>query len=368
MGQVAIFICAERKIGLIIRHSLLSILPAMVVLVSYFWYFEMATGHASVYLLNLIKESTSKSVEGFQWKSFLNHFFLEFPGQLIKFTFPFIFIVFLWIYNKRIAAFAAVRKNRLLWFSLVYLLLNIWPYWLSSYSKSRYLIPFIPVFAILLGAAMAKMKSPKNNAPNLKGKRWPSILLAHLILPLGALVFIPELPVYQNYLFAFFALVFYLAILIWLLRFKDNSHIILGNIYTYAFVLISIKALLIFGILSEPLQRERKTRAIASLIYETCKDQSVYLTGSLEEQELFVQIGPYKWQEFKYKPPQIAYQVPLYYYEKTGKLIQYQREITHSGCYLRKVGLADKNIDPGEPKNSFVDPWTNSEIEILLKE
>ena len=368
MGQVALFICAEKKVGLFIRHSLRSILPAIVLLVGYFGYFEWVTGHASVYLLNLIKESTSKSVEGFQWISFLHHIFLEFPGQLIKFTFPFIFIFLLWMYNKRTTAFTAVRKNKLLWFSLIYMLLNIWPYWLSSYSKSRYLIPFIPVFALLLGAVLSKMKFDKFNSPNRKGNRWPSILLPHLILPVGALVFIPDLPVYQNYLFAFSALVFYLAILIWVIRFQGDSDTVRGNIYTYAIVLISIKALLIYGILSEPLQRERKTRAIASFIYEYCKDHPVYITGSLEKQELLVQLGPYQWQEFKYKPPLMAYQVPLYYYEKTGKLMQYQREITQSGCFLRKVGIADKYFNPGEQGNSFVDPWTNSKIELLLKE
>ena len=365
MGQLTVWLCGERKLQSLLWHPLLSVLSLIVVLISYFGYYEYVTGRSSVYLLNLIKESTSKSVEGFEWYSFLKHFFIDFPVQVIKFSFPFIFIALaLFLKKGNRVKLSIIRKNRLVWFSLIYLMLNIWPYWLSSYSKSRYIIPFIPVVAILLGSAVARL-SRSNTGALFRAQKSIPVLIPQLLLIVAALVLIPDLPIYKNYLFVFYALVIYAAVMLWLLKFKTTPLIANRTMYTYAMVLVGIKFLLVYGILSEPLKQENRTKAISNYIYENCKGYPVYTTGSLEEHNLSFELGQFRWEEKKFKPPLMAYQIPLNYYEKTGRSMQYQAKIEQSGCYLRKVGGAATYLEPGVEKNSFVDPWTYSKIEII---
>jgi hypothetical protein len=221
--------------------------------------------------------------------------------------------------------------------------------------------------AILLGLAIVKMEKSEIHAVFMPATKMMSFILPQFILPLAAFVFIPSLPVYQNFTFVLLVIFVYSFSLVSILMFNKHFSLMNRNLFSLTLVLIGIKFILVHGFMSEPLQRERRTRAISNYIVQICKNHPVYTTGAPEQIDLSLQIGPFQWKESKYKPPLIAYQIPLYYYENTGQLIQYREKILAKGCYLKKNVTVKSYVEPGIKKNSFVDPWTYTETEIILK-
>lgn len=89
------------------------------------------------------------------------------------------------------AARARIRAQPLLRFCVVFLAVNLVPYWLSPGTRPRYLFPFLPFAAVLLAAGMeaALGEAGAGSAPGLAPRSYASALRRTLmvVLALGAL-------------------------------------------------------------------------------------------------------------------------------------------------------------------------------------
>ncbi len=124
---------------------LLGIVVFAAVVFPYFWYYyqqEDAVG----FLINLINEASQKSATESSMGSILLHL-LEFPLNLLKLTMPWVLLGY-YLFRKDVLA--QLRSNALVLFSAIFILANIWLYWISPGNRNPYLYPFFPFLFIVL--------------------------------------------------------------------------------------------------------------------------------------------------------------------------------------------------------------------------
>ncbi|NNE29327.1 MAG: hypothetical protein HKN16_06810 [Saprospiraceae bacterium] len=116
------------------------------ILFLYFFSYSNDGGDGMTYFLNLFQEASKKSILEAKGWEFFTHF-LSFPfAQLIEFL-PWSLLLLFAVRNKKRAPF---RQNKLVWFSVLFIAINILPYWLSPGTKTRYHYMFIPYGMIVL--------------------------------------------------------------------------------------------------------------------------------------------------------------------------------------------------------------------------
>ena len=93
-------------------------------------------GDASAFMVNLWSESSSKSANEGSVGSILKALY-SFPLQLIQITLPWSIFLIWWKELRK-------SKSTLITFSLVFLVSNIWLYWISPELRNRYLYTFFP--------------------------------------------------------------------------------------------------------------------------------------------------------------------------------------------------------------------------------
>lgn len=147
------------------------------------------------FLLNLWSESSDRAAWSNAAWQFISHLFL-FPFDLLKEWIPALFVL---PFLLRKDLWQQIRQHDLLFFSLLMLLLNLLPYWLSPGTRMRYIYMLLP-FGIILLAALWQ----KNEETAVSWQRKTSDILCGLpvfLLPLGvlALPFIPDFN-FLNYL------------------------------------------------------------------------------------------------------------------------------------------------------------------------
>lgn len=126
----------------------LGLLPVVL----YFGWYEEVHGEAALYLINLLEEATQKSAGERSLLDIFTHLF-TFPLQYFGDHLPWVLLIFVLPFNK---LKAVIRDNALLRFSLLFILSNIWIYWLSPGTRQRYLYMFLPFLTWLLAAFYAQ--------------------------------------------------------------------------------------------------------------------------------------------------------------------------------------------------------------------
>ncbi|MCG8328943.1 MAG: glycosyltransferase family 39 protein [Chitinophagales bacterium] len=129
-------------------QHLLGALLGLIPLVAYFGAYEMRYGEGWLYLFNLLEEATQKSAGENKLLDSLLHIF-EFPLQFFADHLPWTLALFLLPFRKMKAL---VKENALLRFSLLFIIANIWVYWISPGTRQRYLYMFLPFVMVLLAA------------------------------------------------------------------------------------------------------------------------------------------------------------------------------------------------------------------------
>jgi len=126
---------------------------------SYFYAYAQRSD-VVVFLINLVKESSQKSVaEASAWK-ILPHL-VTFWLQVFKIVLPWGFLMFFLFKKER---WAQIKANPLLMFSVLFVGSNILVYWISPQTRDRYLYQFMPFLLLLLawGYEQGKDNMPRS--------------------------------------------------------------------------------------------------------------------------------------------------------------------------------------------------------------
>lgn len=164
-------------------------------LISGYYYAYAKYADPLPFLENLWSESSDRAVWSNAAWSFVSHLLL-FPLDLLKEWIPALFVL-PFLFRKDIGR--QIRQHDLLFFSLLMLLANLLPYWLSPGTRMRYIYMLLPFGIILLTVLWQK-----NQATAIAWQKKTSNILCGIpvfLLPLGvlALPFIPDLA-FLNYL------------------------------------------------------------------------------------------------------------------------------------------------------------------------
>jgi 4-amino-4-deoxy-L-arabinose transferase-like glycosyltransferase len=127
-----------------ILGAIIGVLP----IILFFSLYEQAHGKASLYLFNLLEEATQKSAGERSIQDILVHL-VSFPFTMLVDYLPWGLILLLLPFAKMKQV---VRQNEFLQFSLLFIVANIWIYWISPGTRQRYLYMFLPFIMVLLAA------------------------------------------------------------------------------------------------------------------------------------------------------------------------------------------------------------------------
>ena len=129
---------------------LLSVLGFIAIILLYYWRFSFS-GNLTLLLLNNFIESTSK-VSELSFTSIFNQV-TECPFALLKISLPWTIVLFAY-FKRDVRNF--LKSHSILFFSVIYILSNIWVYWLFIDVRDRYLYSFIPFMCILIVGVIVK--------------------------------------------------------------------------------------------------------------------------------------------------------------------------------------------------------------------
>jgi 4-amino-4-deoxy-L-arabinose transferase-like glycosyltransferase len=271
---------------------------------TYFYSYQQ-TAPLDVYLVNLLDDSLQKSALEDRPTRILKQLFL-FPFDFLKITLPTCLLLFFLFYKK---VNQHVAQTPLLRFSAIFLVANIWIYWISPNTHNRYLYPFFPFVGLLVAGIFSYLSEHKSTAVSL----WKR------------------------------ASIFRFRTALWL-------------------VLLLGVARLVYNFGVQPMQATYfEHRALAKDLLQKTNGERIYLTGDIFIQEANPEFGPILLQLRKIElPPPLSYKIPYYLYLQSGMVLQYQPTVQKGNHYLVfKDEYMDKN---GVVLHSFFEDWTNREM------
>ena len=128
------------------KHHFFSFLSFLSILGLYYWTYSRA-GNLTHLLLNNLVESTSKITDS-SLSALINQV-IETPLALLKISLPWT-LALLTLYSKKVRI--SMKSDPIIMFSVLYILSNIWVYWMFVDVRDRYLYPFIPFLCVLVSA------------------------------------------------------------------------------------------------------------------------------------------------------------------------------------------------------------------------
>ena len=301
---------------------------------------------ALAFMLNLWSESSSKSANNAGFGSIFKAIY-SFPLQLIQITLP--WSIFL-IWAKKVRW----KQSPLAVFSLLFIVANIWIYWISPELRNRYLYTFFPFLSILIAAIISKMVETKRI--DFKLSRIAAILAILIGTAFIALPFTEVLPPHQVSAIPFFICgILFLAIAAFQFRFTQNGFIHI------AFILAFLR--LSYNVCILPIQAaDSKSAYYANQVDE--------ILGITENQEVFWTGYPYTFKpelslagksfmrDSISTPPLLAYQIPYYYSLNTNSRLLYTPQPTEETWLLGEKQYALNN--DGRIYFEFKDKWTQN--------
>lgn len=271
----------------------------LVVLVGGYFFAYHQREDAIAYLTNLVYESTQRTDGQGKLGKFVLHL-LEFPIQFLKIALPWCLSLVL-LYKK--VARQQIASNAFLRFAVIFILANIWVYWVSAGTLDRYLYPFLPFIAILSAYLLVK----------------------HTTLKLHYLL--------------------YLIILIAALR----------TVYNFTFMPYQQAHL-----------KTAMYRDLAPKLLELTDGQPIYFTGkprkSKIEPSLFsVQLPAVELQT----PPTLPYQIPYYLTLQTHSIMQYEPYPEKYVHYLTYKDFTLSEEEKVNVLYTFVEQWTKRPMVLI---
>jgi len=316
--------------GLLSWTHLAGILLFSAIVGGYFFAYSQF-GDAPAFMLNLWSESSSKSANNADFGSIFKAIY-SFPLQLIQITLPWSLILIL-------AKKGKWKQSPLTVFSLVFIAVNIWIYWISPELRNRYLYTFFPFLAILIATVLSKLSETEKF--NFKLSRIAAILaviigVAFIVLPFTEVLPADQVPDIRFFICGFL----FLTIAAFQFSFTQNGFL------HVAFVLAFLR--LSYNICILPVQAaDSKSTYYAnqvSKILEISKGHDVFWTGDpyFFYPELSLTGHRILTDSFS-TPPLLAYQIPYYYSVTSNKRMLYLPKATPGTWQLGEKHYALKS-------------------------
>ena len=283
-------------------------------------------------LINLLNESFKKSAVGERsdrlWSKAITY-----PGLTFKFLLPWSLLLFLLFKKVRLH----VRRNPLVWFSILFIVFNIGIYWFTGRPKLRYVYMFLPFYFTVLAYIYWKYKSRYSIFIQgfLKYAGWLFVIVA------GGVV---VLPFFLNVSLTW-TIVLAAALIVFIASYFKQSQ------YTVWLFMVGIVLIrTVYAALIVPVEHEHSTMRYDLYIKEIAKanhNQPVTYWSPADSLDFKIDVGLNKWQyESIALPPEFHYQIPYYYHRATGKIMRYESSIHPNKTYLTFKGwLKDTSVN-----------------------
>jgi len=273
-----------------------------------------------IYLGDLLKESFNKSAFG-EYSERLVYKILTYPFSFLKILLPWsVLLVFAWRKNVR-----DIWQQPLVFFSLLFILFNIAPYWFTGHPRMRYVYMFLPFAMFIIVFLFHRLVQQYEKPVRLFLLKAGYIFVLFL---LGLVV----LPFFYDLSFLYLAISYLLLSVFIIGYFKLHFPGILK------FCLGIVLLRLVFALLIIPLKyRDTSNKypqhmaAMAAInSYESVsiykRPEQLDLTIDLKMTDLKLGSIP--------AIPYMAYQIPYYYYLSTGRVVTYDTLLQVNKNYI----------------------------------
>ena len=302
-----------------------------VVLTGTYLHFYSQYNSSQRLLINLLNESLIKSGIG----DFSNQLFdkaVGYPFLLFKLLAPWsLLLLFL---NKRI--WKEALKIPFIRFSFLFIVYNIWVYWLTGQPKARYIYMFVPFAVTIFSFIYWEVSKTKifilDRSLKYLGTIFFLVLLVVLVLPFFAAVSSSTVVVLSILLFVFLNFYFRVSVnRIWL------------------FITGIILCRLIYSALIIPVQNEKMANYSPDIKKAAEKLHLQPVTFWAPPRQYLVAINTklyFRKFETVALPPLLYAQVPYYYYKYTGQLVYYDTALVKGKNYLSfQSDIGNKTVD-----------------------
>lgn len=205
------------------------------------------------------------------------------------------------------------RGNPLVWFSILFIVFNIWVYWLTGQPKIRYVYMFLPFGCTVLTQIYHRYTETYPGNLNKILKWLGFIFILPLIVVIG-FPFFEKTPIGWVVAFA----LSFLFIIYW--HYKDEARRIWWFVAGYMLLRLVYAALFI------PLQRkgiESYNEHIQQVVKKTGRNDILYLADAANfPVAIDARLLTYQHDTIK-MPYTLPLEIPYYFYRNTGKIIRF---------------------------------------------
>jgi len=297
------------------------------VLGSYFYAYSQRAD-VNDFIASLFSESVNKSALG-QHKNRLWINTLVFPLQFLSFVLPWSLLV-IFLFKKQL--FREIRKNHVMVYSLLFILVNIPVYWITGSVKNRYMLMFFPFLCMLFAYVFTIRHQVWEKWRNYSNRFFLVLVLLTALATLVIRFFSIRNITHPSLLISLVLASALFATGYLFFRFKTE------RIYLIILYLVFLR--IGFGIYYFPSydlssnEGYRKTMLAKQLI-EKAEGQPVYLTGRPDVREVQSGLGPLVFHKAALStPPFISYSLPYYYEVYSGRIMYYQEKTKKGNIYL----------------------------------
>jgi 4-amino-4-deoxy-L-arabinose transferase-like glycosyltransferase len=314
------FCVFSRSLRVVFRWQHLAGIALFVAVVGGYLYAYSFYSSPTKLLANLLRESFIKSAVGENSDKLLKKT-ISYPTLFLKILMPWALLLLLLLKKHSFR----VWQNPLIRYSLLFVLFNIPVYWFTGIPKTRYIYMFIPFCMIAFAWIYYKTKE-EHPALVAKVEKYMVIVFFILLAGLIAAPFIVSL----NYTWLALAIA---ALLVYLFAYGKMK----GNQIWY-FAGGLVLARLIYALLFIPVQTAGLKVKYRDLMAAMAKANNYEATKVYKKaQPLAVEID-LKFTRLRfdtiYASPPLAYQMPYYYYQQTGKLVIYDTVVRPGQTYI----------------------------------
>ena len=322
-----------------------------------YFYLYNQQGNLEGFLAQQFAESSDKSFNEGSLGSIFKSIF-HFPYQLLILVMPWSLLLIAFVFKKVRKGFS---ENKLLVFSILFVLTNIIIYWISPGVRNRYLYMFLPFLAIM--AAWVYTKLPALKKPARLYYYFP---IAGLVLSLIAVIIFPFFENVSQHVDNKWIYTSIFSVVIGLILFYAIPK---PQLAIYLFILTIALGRIWFNLSVLPFLERRST----AIEYEhhvknmnvITQNQQIFWTGEPLTYEPELKLaGHVLLKEAFNIPPTLPYGIPYYQFKHSGYIMDYDTVIQRGRYYLGPdTMIQQKNIDT---LYAFKEKWHNRKL-ILFK-
>jgi 4-amino-4-deoxy-L-arabinose transferase-like glycosyltransferase len=317
---IAISIYARSLKPLFKWQHIAGILLFVLITGSYFWAYSQE-GNVQNLLVNFLNESLTKSAIGERSNKVFEKA-IGYPFLLLKLVAPWsLLLLLLFIKKVRNEAW----RHPLVWFSSLFILCNIWVYWLTGQPKARYVYMFAPFAAIIFVQALHIYMGA--NSPRVeKILRWFALVFVLAAIGLLGLPFFTDASLLMSIISAIIVGLFTLqylriipALRIWALV---AGIILLRLVYAVVFIPVQYRMTAYYN---APMQQAATLLKKEPLLYYAPPEPMI----------ISLQTSLFSWkQDTVFGPKSFPSQISYYYYRHSGRLLRYDTALQARTNYV----------------------------------